>query len=567
MHSSIHTFVLAALFVFSTSVVHGQKAKDVTIDLTKTMATQVAKPIANCTKSELAHVTLKLTGIAAGDDKTMFAITGNFTDNLGLLDASKTLIGTSEVHFPLANLANCDLDSGETIYKYTITYTGAKTYAIFEGGNTFDYTLTVSPDAVVDSSLKDSLDELDSISIPIPYFTSYEASTLAHDKRNRTLVIDCDPNAENNLGNVLYRRKSKKLGSHHKGTKSIPVRKSESDLKRTKSIPVGASVKVFLKNYGFDKIDNISVTMSGKDFKYESDLSSLIKGASADSVSADDIAGLNAKGLVRDDSLRGASDPLLDYLNRARAALNPGGERLSLNLTEAQQVQAYQKKLNEAVKKPTPAQSAVLQEVLAWSPKYIILTDIGEVPTEADEVDISVSIKKTGEDEAVESKTGSYFTSGRLGVSVNSMVFVTGLKSNPVYTQDSVVVSGTDTTTSLYAHINDGKDQFSVGIGLAAEVSLRTGSIFRPTLTAGFFIPFDEEISPYFAVGSGVSIGTGKVKFSLTAGLALGSVNTIADKYKGQDLSSYSDLTNEKLTANVWQASWQAGIGVSYNIK
>ena len=173
-----------------------------------------------------------------------------------------------------------------------------------------------------------------------------------------------------------------------------------------------------------------------------------------------------------------------------------------------------------------------------------------------------MAVKTAGSATATQHKLGNYRTTGGLGISVGNQIFVTGLKNNPVYT-DSVLI---DTTNQLRAFMDD-QNQTSIGIGVNAELYWRTGSWFEPTLNLGFFVPFEEDITPFIGLAPGFRIGNGNVKFSGSFGLALGSVNEIKPEYRDTDLTRFGGLTNDKLAHKVWKSSWVVGFGISFNLK
>ncbi|SDM20972.1 patatin-like phospholipase family protein [Kriegella aquimaris] len=64
-----------------------------------------------------------------------------------------------------------------------------------------------------------------------------------------------------------------------------------------------------------------------------------------------------------------------------------------------------------------------------------------------------------------------------------------------------------------------------------------------PTLNLGFFVPFEEDITPYLAFGPGLTFTGDKVKFSFGGGIAYGSVNSIAERFVDVDVTSVTDVT------------------------
>jgi opacity protein-like surface antigen len=136
------------------------------------------------------------------------------------------------------------------------------------------------------------------------------------------------------------------------------------------------------------------------------------------------------------------------------------------------------------------------------------------------------------------------------------MVHVTGLKNHEAYTDTS--------GGKKFARL-DKTGKSSVGLGLNVETLYRTGSSFCPTFNVGFFVPFDEDLTPFLVFGPGINIGSKNVSLGITGGAALGKINAISGQFKDRDLTGL-DLTNEQLTQKVWKWGWQVGIGLRFNI-
>ena len=201
----------------------------------------------------------------------------------------------------------------------------------------------------------------------------------------------------------------------------------------------------------------------------------------------------------------------------------------------------------------------LVSEILGWYPVWIGLTPIALLVEEADEVQISALITHASDSSAEEVKVGKYRVVGGMAFNLGSRIYLTGLKNNEVFTEMQAV--GPNGEEELRAGINS-KNQRSVGIGLNGEIAFRTGTLVNPTINLGFFVPFEEEISPYLALGPGFTISNAKVKISFGGGLAYGKVNSIAERYVDTDVSGVTDITG--LTEKIWDSSWYLSVGFSY---
>uniref|UniRef100_UPI0040475364 hypothetical protein n=1 Tax=Flavobacterium sp. TaxID=239 RepID=UPI0040475364 len=166
--------------------------------------------------------------------------------------------------------------------------------------------------------------------------------------------------------------------------------------------------------------------------------------------------------------------------------------------------------------------------------------------------------KNKHDDTPYQTKVGQFKTTGGIGFNLGGMFYITNLKNNSVYTKAS------ETTGQVRAFMNS-DNQSSVGIGLNSEIYFRTGYLVRPTLNMGFFLPFDEDLTPFGAIGPGISIASKKVKFSISWGLAVGKINTIREQYKDVEIDP-TDLTNDQLGEKVWKFGNYFGFGLTYNL-
>jgi opacity protein-like surface antigen len=202
--------------------------------------------------------------------------------------------------------------------------------------------------------------------------------------------------------------------------------------------------------------------------------------------------------------------------------------------------------------------------VISFYPEFVSIVDIPLSANDVDEIAIKLTLKKKGENAGTEYTIGRYDVAGGISASYGAALYVTNLKNNDVYTDSVQTVSAMDTTNQYHAFLaNDNK--MSIGIGANVDFEFRTGTMFRPVICMGFFVPFEEELTPFVAPGLGFALVTSKAKFTLTGGPAFAKVNAIADRYLGKDLSGL-DLSNESLTVKTWQTGWQISVGFSFNL-
>ena len=388
--------------------------------------------------------------------------------------------------------------------------------------------------------------------IPIPEFNSLDNDSL-FDKRkrkNRYLVIDAHPDLRYKQNSILLKRNNKSEDN------AVAI------FKEAKALPIHSSLSVLIRNYNFSTLENITISINGIDYQYEDDINFLFK-PGVQPKETQPIAGIQSDNGIEDRIQKeGDIDTIKKYLDEAYTLIS---KNEFWNINDLYKLNNYKTMLLESdeIQKNLLSTEAAksLGKILYWSPQYVSLTPIAlEVPKN-DEVKITAKVVK--EDKKPEEfPVGTYKTSGGMAFSVSSLFYVTGLKNNEVYTKQ---VQVNDSTKELRATM-DSTNQMSVGIGLNAEINFRTGCLLRPTLNVGFFVPLGQELTPFIAVGPGISIGNKNVKFSLNGGLAFGQINVIAERYRDTDLSTFPDLINDDLSHKVWKPSWYVGLGVSFNI-
>ncbi|MCG8579034.1 MAG: hypothetical protein MI866_03920 [Bacteroidales bacterium] len=205
----------------------------------------------------------------------------------------------------------------------------------------------------------------------------------------------------------------------------------------------------------------------------------------------------------------------------------------------------------------------LFNKIYYWSPDYILLESIPQIIPDKDEIELKLKIKEGGKDELTK-ELGRYKTFGGHTVTLSPTLFVTGLVNQKIYT-DSTIVMTSDTTDvkELRAFIED--KNLEVGFGGNVEIGFRTWPSIRPTINIGMFVPFNEDITPYLAIGPGLSLVLRDVKLSLSGGFTGGFVNSINPKYEGKDLSKYPDYGTD-LYKKKLKGSWHVAFGISFNV-
>lgn len=398
--------------------------------------------------------------------------------------------------------------------------------------------------------------------IPFPSFQEPDDTKLLANKSNRYLIIDASANHNKKINNSLFKEKDvASFGETNQTTKvttktdALPINEKteEFDKNFTKAdaLPVNASVTIFIRNYNFHDLEKISVAMTGADFSYSYSIKDILAQLK------DKVAETEEKG--------------------AEATSNKGKEKLNndlsniltkfksytyLNLNDLYKIEEYKRQLYQYYEKNYATfgeeEVAIFSEILHWYPTYLSITPIAITVPENDEVAINVTLKNKNDDTPYQNKVGQFKTTGGIGFNLGGMFYITNLKNNSVYTKAS------ETTGKVRAFMN-GDNQSSVGIGLNSEIYFRTGYLVRPTLNMGFFLPFDEDLTPFGAIGPGISIASKKVKFSLSWGLAVGKINAIKEQYKDVEIDP-TDLTNDQLGEKVWRFGNYFGFGLTYNL-
>lgn len=376
--------------------------------------------------------------------------------------------------------------------------------------------------------------------IPFPHFSPDNNDSIRNRSCHRYLLIDASSSRSKKTNNSLF-----------KPTKKFLTGKTFNEkFKNAYALHVNGSLEVFIRNYRFHDLESVTVSVNGEDYEYTMDL--------------DDIIGKKtpSEATTPKDSIETTStaEDTSTYLQMVLDTLKTYN---SLNLNDLYAIQQYKDELRASQEENGAdldvAQIELLSKIYSWFPQYLSLTPIATLVPDNDEVLISVSIKNK-EVEANSYDIGRYRTTGGITVGVGTMLYYTNLKNNEIYTKTEPGDEGDE----LHAKINQ-EDQSSLGVGLNGEVFFRTGSLFRPTINLGAFIPFDEEISPIVTLGPGISIAGKRVKFSISYGIAYGKMNEIKEQYRNEDLTGL-DLTNETLTDKVWKQGYYWGVGLRFNL-
>jgi hypothetical protein len=404
--------------------------------------------------------------------------------------------------------------------------------------------------------------------LPFPVFSYSNTDDLPNLKdrnKRRYLIIDATPNPFQKRNNTLYRQ----------------LKKDGTNLKEASSIPVASSLAILIKNYRFHNLKKIQVDINEEDYSYAVDIQDLRQQAFADTSKKDakkTDGRTSGNRETQEEQKARETKRITTYLDSVYKYLNKNNY---LNLNDLKQLEYYKKDLQTVMDRMnkkgvvfTAEDMTIISKILNWYPEYVALTPISIEAPDADEVSIQVRLQWNGNTDDTEYKVGTFRTTGGLGIGVNNMLVITGLKNNTVFTDsadfertvvDASGVSSLDTVTGLVAKMPS-QNQLSLGIGATAEISFRTGSIIRPTIVTGFFVPFGQDLTPFFTLGAGLSLGTKRVKLSCSSGLAFGSVNVISEQYQGKDLTKFDNLLNEQLVEKAWKCNWQVSIGVSYNL-
>lgn len=381
--------------------------------------------------------------------------------------------------------------------------------------------------------------------IPFPIFQDENIDDLPNNSRNRYLIVDASSKVTRKINNSLFKAKDIKTF----GSDDV----FKNNFKSASVLPINSSLNILVRNYNFHNLEKVSVSISGSDYSYNLSIKDILKDIGKKV--KEDTENLEAAG---EDS--GIVSTHGNDLSTALTHLKT--KYKSLNVNDLYVIEQYKKSIYEFYEQHFKdfnlADLKVLSEIIYWYPQYLSITPFSIVVPENDEVTVKVNLKNTSDANPSEMKVGVFKTSSGIGFNLGGMLYVTNLKNNSISTQPSE-------TTGKVRTFMDSENQSSVGAGINGEIYFRTGYLVRPTLNMGFFVPFDEDLSPIGAIGPGISIASKKVKFSFSYGLAIGKVNSVKEEYSNKEFDP-TGLSNEQLGEKVWQYKNYFGFGLTYNL-
>ncbi|UUC44715.1 hypothetical protein [Flavobacterium cerinum] len=381
-------------------------------------------------------------------------------------------------------------------------------------------------------------------------------------KKNRILVIDTDPKTVLN-GNNTGLKKIKQF-EKKSDDKTSAIRELES----TYTLPNKGYLSVAINSYRFHKLENFEIIVNGDNYSYESDIQTLQnlvpKSKKAGTDDAADAAALEKDSLVTEDP---KSPLLVNYLKNIIIVLK-SYDYISLN--DLYEVTEYKTELDAYYKKHLEEFDAfalpLKNKIMAWHPENVLLTPIPiDVPAK-DEVEIKYTLKNKGTG-SVNKSLGTFRTMGKFSVDYGAALFYTNLVNNNIYKDTRIITPATDTqpaVTETKAKMDDNK-QGSFGLGINLDMSYKTGSELRPTLNFGFFVPLEEDITPYATGGLGVGIFGKDYKVNFSYGLAVGKVNSIKDRYNDVDITGM-ELEESNLIEKRVKFGYYFALAVSFNL-
>lgn len=373
--------------------------------------------------------------------------------------------------------------------------------------------------------------------IPFPNFQDSKAN--GKDKENgtgRVLSINAIPYADSaNTSLTKFKRRS------------VPA----------DALLINKPLNVILKGYNFTNVKRITVSLEGFEYTYSKDISTILASAKNGQKSQ------NKSGKDSIDSLLNISHPE-DYFSTVISVIK---KIKNVDINDVYVIENYKSLLRtwseSYIGQLSAEESALLSEILSWKPETVLLTPIPVSVPEADEITVKIEVETEGTNDKISHKIGTYNGAGGFTIGVGGMLYMTGLKNREVFINS--IPTDDPEVDQKFAKVNGGDDK-TFGIGINAEIAYRTGYLLRPNFNVGFFVPFDEEIRPYLAVGPGISINAKNVSLNISYGLAYGQVDSIQKRYQGVDLATLSpDLTINDITEKVWRQSQYVGLGLRYN--
>ncbi|WP_136666827.1 hypothetical protein [Flavobacterium sp. H122] len=379
---------------------------------------------------------------------------------------------------------------------------------------------------------------------PFPIFQDTNNDELPNNKSNRYLIVDASSKTIKKINNSLFKAKN---------VDTIVKKNTFKDnFKKASALPVNSSLTIFVRNYNFHDLEKVTVDISGSDYSYNLSINDILKDIGKKVTEDAFKIEATSEDSVKRTKLTNNLSEVLDALEKYK----------SLNINDLYIIEQYKKNIYEFYqnhfKDFKKEDIEILGKIINWYPEYLSITPFSITVPENDEITVKVKLKNSNDSNISEMKVGVFKTSGGIGFNLGGMLYMTNLKNNAIYTQPSE-------TSGNVRTFMDSENQNSVGVGINGEIYLRTGYLIRPTLNMGFFVPFDEDLTPIGAIGPGISIASKKVKFSFSWGLAIGKVNTIKDEYRGKEFDP-TGISNEQLGEKVWQYKNYFGFGLTYNL-
>lgn len=354
------------------------------------------------------------------------------------------------------------------------------------------------------------------------------------------LVIDANPNIAHKRNNTLYVKKIKGDATFYKISKWLKA---------------GSSLSVFISNYNFALLENINLSINGRDYHYEQGIQNIYDSVLPKETGEKDTSVEAAEGVAFT-----AVDSSMILISQLKWTLEYLNKYTSLNINDMVLLNEYKANLRKFFTdhsdKFNKEGIGLLNQILVWSPWLVSLGPIATAIPDSDEVAFELKIKDKGVAEKSYS-VATYFVKGKASVTAGGKgsLFFTNLKNKEAY------IDSADHKARL-----DDSHCLSIGVGASGIVSFRTGSAYTPSINLGFFVPLGEDLSPFGHIGPGINYGTKKVGLNLSAGLAFGKVNAIKSWYKDIDMRTIQNLDPMGITYKEWSLGWSVSFGLSFNI-
>lgn len=387
------------------------------------------------------------------------------------------------------------------------------------------------------------------ISFPSLRFSDIESIGIEqHDRNVRYAVI------EYGKGTNLYKLNTRKcqIEKLH-DFKTINGEK----FVRKNSCNVKSCIVLLAKGFDKSTIEKYTFTIEETDITYANEFYENINDYSeVDS---------HAYGITNKNNFTSSKTPReenIEYLKDIKAILQ-NSQNSMLTESSIVKIKSFSIVFNEKIKNLeslkhafTDEELSIIKYISSWTPLYTVITPLAYKVGENDMVTIKVK-----EEENTIKNIQRFRNAGVLKFSIATNLYITGLHDNKYY-KDSIKI---DSTMEYRVFLEDNKKKIDIGVGVSGNLEISTGSIYSHTFNVGMFVPFKEQPVPNLAFGSGFTLWNTRVKFNAHAGVAVGQVNIINEKYTNTDLSNKayldSDLINKK-----WKASWYTALGISYNL-